>query len=570
MLSYLSTERLNLEIMLSTLIWRKDLKCIRLLGIKAVYKTGGRLQVSLLRSIFRGKKNEQNPKPSVRDDLFFELSSSLEENKKNIEKLFQRCDDLSKRDFTIDNNRKAFAFYFGNLSSSEQINRFILEQFMNLSSEDIRSLSSAKKILNRLIPVHTVKSTDNVKELLDAVYGGECAVLLDGMKEVLLFGTQESKGRKIADPPIEVSAIGPQESFVEDIELNTALLRRRMKTSKMKMVRFVKGRITKNNIMIAYIEGIVKSKLVDELEKRIGRIDTDGIIDTGHLRRFIGDNQYTPFPLDILTERPDRCVNHLLEGRIVLLVDGSPFALIYPSVFIDILKTADEAYINYYQAMFLRIVRILALFISTFGSAVYVALTVFNPGMIPTQLLITIASSRAGIPFPAIMEAFIMELTFEMLREANVRIPKPIGPAIGIVGGLVIGQSVVNAGIASQAMIIVVALTSISSFAVPGYTTNNTLRLIRFPFMLIASILGIYGIISLFIVVLTHMVSLRSLGVPYLSPLTPMNFKDILNTFLHGPATLQIYRPSFLEIENPVHTSRKDIQNTAKMKGDTK
>jgi hypothetical protein len=441
---------------------------------------------------------------------------------------------------------------------------------MHLEPEDIRSLNYADKILNKLIPVHSVKTTNQAKEILMSIYGGDCAVLIDGLKEALLFNTREIKGRSVGDPIIEVSAIGPQEAFVESVETNIGLLRSRIKTSKLKMVSFDKGRITKSKIILSYLDGIVKDNLVTELEDRIARIDTDGFIDTGHLRRFINDSKYTPFPTEIMTERPDRCVNHLLEGRIAILLDGSPFALIYPAVFIDILKTADEAYMNYYLAIFLRLVRTVALLISTFGSALYVALTVFNPGMIPTQLLITIASSRAGIPFPAIMEAFMMEFTFEILREANVRIPKPIGPAISIVGGLVIGQSVVQAGIASQAMIIVVALTSISSFAVPGYTTNNALRLLRFPFMFVASILGVYGFISLLIIILTHMVSLRSLGVPYMAPLAPINLKDIQNVLLHGPVSLQIRRPSFLEPEDPVHTARDSDQKKPVKKGGSK
>jgi len=361
---------------------------------------------------------------------------------------------------------------------------------------------------------------------------------------------------------IEVSAIGPQEGFVEDLYLNLALVRKRIKTSKFKIEYLTKGRITKNTFAIMYIEGIANPIFVKELKERINRIDTDGFIDSGHLRRFLSDNKFTPFPQEIITERPDRCVNHLLEGRVVVMLDGSAFALIYPSVFIDIIKSADEAYMSYYMAMFLLILRFVAFLISTFGAALYIALTVFNPGMIPTQLLITIASSRAGVPFPAFLEAFIMEFTFEILREANIRIPKPIGPSISIVGGLVIGQSVVQAGIVSQAMIIVVALTAISSFAVPGYTTNPALRLIRFPFMLAASFLGMYGIISLFVVLLIHMASLRSVGVPYLSPVAPLSIKDIQNMLLHGSPKCQVYRPSFLEPLNPVHTSPESSKKT--------
>lgn len=524
--------------------------------------------MSLLKR-FLNKKGMPDEVTDIRIDSseLFDLSSSLEENRKNISKLFIKCDDFFIRDFKIDQTKKAFACYLDSISSSEQINRFVLEKLMFIQSNEGISLSKTKKILDKYIPVNGVKSTDDIKEVLMGIYNGNCIVLIDGLREAIIVNVRESKGRQVTEPQIEVSAIGPQEGFVEDVHLNLTLIRKRIKTAKLKIERTILGRISKSTIIIAYMDGTVKQNLVDEIKSRIKRIDTDGLIDSGHIRRFINENKYTPFPQEILTERPDRCVNYLLEGRIVVLLDGSPFALIYPSVFIDIIKTADEAYINYYMAMFLRMLRVSALALSTLGSSLYIALTVFNPGMIPTQLLITIVSSRANIPFPAIVEALLMELTFELLREANIRIPKPIGPSISIVGGLVIGQSVVDAGIASQAMIIVVALTSITSFAVPGYTTNSALRYLRFPFILAASFLGIYGIISLLVFLLAHMASLRSLGVPYLSPLAPLNLKDIYNTLFHAPASSQIYRPSFLETQNPVHTSKSGKHIIPKKKG---
>lgn len=508
-----------------------------------------------LRRVFSEKDRK------IDKDGLFALSPSLDKNKQNIENLFDRCDDFVSRDFTVTRNRRACVYYFDSMVSSENISRFILEKLME-PDVDLGILKNAEKIKNKFLASHDVKITDNTEELLKGLYDGDCVVLVDGVAKALIVNVRTSKGRAVGDPLIEVSAIGPQEGFVEDIHLNLALLRKRIKTSKYKIEFSTKGRITKNTFAIMYIEGIANPKFVDELKRRIDRIDTDGFIDTGHLRRFISDNKFTPFPQEIITERPDRCVNHLLEGRVVVMMDGSAFALIYPSVFIDLIKSADEAYMSYYMAMFLLFLRFIALLISTFGAALYIALTVFNPGMIPTQLLITIASSRAGVPFPAFLEAFIMEFTFEILREANIRIPKPIGPSISIVGGLVIGESVVQAGIVSQAMIIVVALTAISSFAVPGYTTNPALRLIRFPFMIAASFLGMYGIISLLVVLMIHMVSLRSVGVPYLSPIAPLDLKDIQNTLLHGPTKYQTHRPSFLETLNPVHTTRESSKNS--------
>ncbi|MDI9483520.1 MAG: spore germination protein [Bacillota bacterium] len=502
-------------------------------------------------------KKDKRFEPDI-EDVPLILSGSFEEKIRNITNLFENCYDFSIREFLVEKTLKGCVFFFESLISYENVNRFILKQFMHPCHEKPYSFRNSETILKRFLPVHKAKTVTDTKDFLHAIYSGDCAILVENIKEAIIVSVHKERGRQVGEAIAETTTIGPQEGFVEDISLNYSLLRKRIKTSKFKMEYLQLGRLTKNTIILAYIEGTAKKQLVDRMKKKLSEIDTDGFVDSGHLRRFFQENNYSPFPQEILTERPDRCVSLLLEGRVALLMDGSPFAIIIPAVFIDIIKTADEAYMHYYIAMFIRIIRFTALLISTLSPAVYIALTVFHPGMIPTQLLITIASSRAGIPFPAIAEALIMEMVFELIREASVRIPKPIGPSISIVGGLVIGQSVVEAGIASQAMIIVVALTSITAFAVPGYATNNTLRILRFPFMIAASISGIFGIISLLLIILIHMVSRRSFGIPYLAPFGPLNVKDIINSFLHGPVSAQTERPSYLETGNIVHTKFKN------------
>ncbi|EJW15184.1 GerA spore germination protein [Paenibacillus alvei DSM 29] len=294
-----------------------------------------------------------------------------------------------------------------------------------------------------------------------------------------------------------------------------------------------------------YIEGIVEDSILDEVRKRVSRIEIDAVLDSGFIEEFIEDAPFSPFPTVQNTERPDVVLSSLLEGKIGIIVNGSPFVLIVPMTFWSALQAAEDYYEHFIYSTAIRWLRFTLLFISILLPSLYVAATTFHPELVPAELLLSIAAAREGVPFPAVVEALLMEFMFEALREAGIRLPKPIGSAVSMVGALVIGESAVNAGIVAAPLVIVVAFTGIASFSIPRYNVGLAFRLVRFPLLILAGALGLYGIGLGLIVLLIHLVNLRSFGVPYLTPVSPEipgNSKDI---FIRAPRWAMRDRPFF-------------------------
>jgi spore germination protein KA len=346
--------------------------------------------------------------------------------------------------------------------------------------------------------------------------------------------------------------------FIEEISINTSLLRRIIKTPKLKMERFIIGTLSQTEVVVSYIEGIADAGILSEIRERLNRIDTDVIIDSGFLEGFIEDNPFSIFPQITNTERPDTSAAALAEGRFVILVDGTPFVLIVPTTFSYFLVAAEDYYDRFYFATFVRMLRYFAFALALFGPAVYIGITTFHPEMIPTSLFISIAVSRADVPFPALAEAMLMEVTFELMREASARLPTIIGQSLSIVGALVIGQTAVQAGLVSSALIIVVAVTGIASFSIPKFHIARAVRLLRFPMMLLAATMGLYGIIMGVLMLMIHMASIRSFGVPFLSPLAPINIEGWKDVFIRFPFWAMNKRPVFIQ-QNNVTRTKKDL-----------
>jgi spore germination protein KA len=299
-----------------------------------------------------------------------------------------------------------------------------------------------------------------------------------------------------------------------------------------------------------YLNGVASEAIVNEVKTRLLRINIDGILESGYIEELIEDNPRSPFPQIDHSERPDKVSAAILEGRVAIVVDNTPFVLIVPTVFLQYIQSPEDYYERYLIGSLTRLVRVASYFISIIFPALYIALTSFHQEMIPTPLALSIAASREGVPFPSIGEAFLMEATFEILREAGLRLPKQAGQAVSIVGGLVIGQAAVQAGIVSQAMVIVVALTGISSFAIPAYNAAAAGRLIRFPLMLMASVLGLPGILAGLTIILIHLSSLRSFGVNFLDPFTSPNEAQLKDTIVRVPWWGMFHLPGNIAEEN--------------------
>ncbi len=483
------------------------------------------------------------------------LEETLEENLIYIESIFDKISDLVIKEFSIGNSINTVLIYIDDLVNKADITDNILRPLMITSfneefEDDILNYGLEELVKRKIINLGDVRTVIDFKSIVEDILEGYGILLFEGVNKAISLNIQEKKGRSVETPEIETVVRGPKEAFVENINTNLGLIRKKIKTSNLKFERFKLGRVSKTDVVISYIEGIVDHKLVKEVKARIAEIDIDSIAESGTLEQLIEDNPFSPFPQIISTERADRAVDSLNKGRVVILVDGTPFILITPSVFVDFLQASEDYYNRFLFPTAIRLLRFIAFWIALLAPSIYVAITTFHQEMIPTSLLINIAASRAGVPFPAIVEATLMEISFEALREAGLRLPMPVGQAVSIVGALIVGEAAVQAGIVSQAMVIVVALTGIASFTVPSYAMGLGVRVFRFPIMFLAGTWGMFGITFAVLALLIHLSNLRSFGVPYLSPLVPINWSGLRDSIIKVPEWARNSRSPFIVKRN--------------------
>ncbi|KAB3540959.1 spore germination protein [Alkaliphilus pronyensis] len=469
---------------------------------------------------------------------------SIEMNIKTIKEILKDCDDIVYREVEVgvENNVKAAIIYTDGMIDRNLLNNYILNNIMLTvrmtppSPEDIKK-QIASHLKDHSLAVSEMKEVETIDEGVTSILSGDTVLLIDNYDKLIIVASKGWQARGVSEPVTEIVIRGPRDGFVETFRVNTALIRRRVRDPKLKLKAQQVGVRSKTDMAIIYIEDIVNKKILKEVEERIKTIDMDAILDSGYIEQLIEDNWLSPFPQIQNTERPDVAVAALYEGRIVILVDNSPFALIAPTTLNAMLQSAEDYYERWNIATAVRLLRYLAAIISLLLPSLYVAITSFHPQMIPTKLALSIATTRQGVPFPAIVEALIMETTIELLREAGVRLPGPIGATIGIVGGLVIGQAAVEAGIVSPLMVIVVAVTAISSFAIPSYNVAIGFRLLRFGFIFAAGSFGLYGISLAKLLLLSHLCGLKSFGMPYLHPFVTFveDIGDIKDTVIRAP-----------------------------------
>lgn len=410
--------------------------------------------------------------------------------------------------------------------------------------------------LEQVLTAVYVQRLFTLEDTMKSIADGYMVVLIQGSCEGVAVDVTAWEGRPIQKPELEPGVLGPQEAFTESLEKNLGLLRRRLRTSDLKMESLRIGNLTQAPVSISYLQGIVKPELVAEVRRRLSQIQVDGTLDVNYISEMTRDAIRSPYPTDQITERPDRAVAGLVQGRIAILLDGSPFALLVPALFVHFLNSSEDYYGSYTISLPVRVLRHLTFWASLLLPALYVALLSYHQEMLPTALLIRLAATHEGIPFPAVIEAFIMVITFEALREAGIRLPKAVGQSVSIVGALVIGDAAVNAGIVSPGMVIGVALTGVASFAIPSYSIGLTNRILQFPFMILAGFFGLYGITVGLLILLTHLVSIRSYGVPYLFPLAPFDWQTIRRDVFARAAWWNMrQRPQTLETPNPIRNA---------------
>lgn len=460
------------------------------------------------------------------------------------------CSDIVFRNFKIGNTRQALLVFVEGLIDNELLNENIVKPLLyyrqQIPLSDEKAEASIGDFLERqVISSAQVIQVCTLQEILTGILSGDAIVLIDGSEVGLVISVKKWEKRSISAPVVEPVIRGPQEAFIETLRTNTSMIRRRLKTPQLKMKMLQVGRLSQTNVVITYLEGIANTALIAEVEKRINSIDVDAILESGNIEELIEDNSFSLFPQLSYTERPDKLVSCLLEGQVGIMVDNTPFALIAPQSFFQMIQAPDDYYERFIGSSLIRLVRYAFLFVALLLPSSYIAVSTFHQGMIPTTLLFSMAASRENIPFPAFVEAMIMEIFFEGLREAGVRLPRPVGQTVSIVGALVIGQAAIQAGIVSAPMVITVSITGIASFAIPRFNQAIAIRVLRFVLMTLAATLGLYGVFMGFLAILIHMASLRSFGVPYLSPVAPLELSSLKDVFIRVPWWDMLTRPNF-------------------------
>lgn len=494
------------------------------------------------------------------------LSEKLDDNAANLHLLLEHCSDAVFKEFTFGPKRqtRGLAIFFDGLVDKTEIEFHLIKSLVSELKENCDDPNSKhtdiiKQIKDSVVSIAEIKPVENLGDVCHHIGSGDTVILIDGSSRGLVAGTRSWKGRSVESPENEVVVRGPKEAFTETMRFNTAMLRRRIKSTNFKIESLVLGRITKTDVVICYIDSIASTELVAEVKKRLSKIDIDGVLDTGYLEEFLEDNHFTIFPQVEYTEKPDRVCGHLLEGQVCIMVDGSPIALIVPTTFPRFWISSEDYYERYIPASLIRILRFSSLFIALLLPSLFVATITYHQEMIPPPLYQTIAATREGVPFPAFVEALMLEITFELLREAGVRLPHAIGPAISIVGALIIGDAAVKAGLVSTPMVVVIAFTGIASFIVPSYNAGIAIRIARFGFLFVAGFMGLFGIVITLLLLLIHMASLRSFGLSYLSPIAPFNKREMTDILVRRPWYLTIFRPSMKGMENEIRQTKKDL-----------
>lgn len=475
---------------------------------------------------FRSSGPNDGLKRGIEEEKLHEqFTFSLERNESILMDIFRNCGDLVRMKMLLNDNAECLIVYIESLIDKKMLEDYVLVPLQS----------------NLLLPAGQISQNDNeaasssVSAIVKRILDSEVAILHSDSNRFITISCRADSSRSIGEPTSEQVIRGPKDGFIEQLSANVSLIRARLKTSALKIEYVTVGELTHTKIAIAYLKGIALDSLVDEVKRRIEPIRLNGILDSGYIEELIEDQPFSPFPQVHSTERPDVASAELLEGKIAILVDQSPFVLIVPMTFWTGLQASEDYYIRWPIATFIRWIRFLFINLAIFAPPLYVAVTTFHQEMIPPNLVLSIAASREAVPFPALIEALLMEIIFEALREAGIRLPKQIGQAISIVGGLVIGQAAVQAGLISAPVVIIVSLTGISAFTIPRYSFANGIRLIRFPMLFLAGTLGLYGIVLGFLCVMLHITSLRSFGVLYFSPATPFRWAAVKDVFFRMP-----------------------------------
>ncbi|WP_040949056.1 spore germination protein [Gorillibacterium massiliense] len=448
------------------------------------------------------------------------LTGRLPEDISELKTRMGESPDFIVRELVLVSQQHMAIFYVDGMVDKPALQDSILHPLLHRIAEDNVTLTLLQE---SILDTGEINLVDSYPNALDQIVAGDVLLLLEGSASGLLVAIPGWKDRSIEESKTQSLVRGPQDAFTETLRTNTTMIRRRIRDTRLRLTNFKIGKITKTSVTVMYLEGCADATLIANLTTQLNQIKVDRIIEGQYLEEILllDMKPLTIFPRIYNTDRPDVIASGIMEGKIAILTDGTPFVLMLPALFTDFIQSAEDYYQTAVYGSLLRLLRYMSLFIGLLAPSIYIALTTFHQDMLPTQLLLSLAAQREGIPFPAFIEAMLMEITFEILREAGIRMPRAVGSAVSIVGTIVIGQAAVDASIVSPAMVIIVSITAIASFIIPAYTMSVPVRLLRFFFMGMAAILGVYGLTIGFIILTVHLCSLQSFGIPYMKPVAP-------------------------------------------------
>ena len=441
--------------------------------------------------------------------------------------------DLIARPFYLDSEMKlqACAFYFNAVVDDKKLNEHVFKPLMMHSggweSGEFNNTDRVDLIVRTSISLGQLRKTDSFSVMTHSIFDGMLVLIFESIQEAVIIDIHGGQLRSIEEPPGEKAIRGPREGFIENLDTNIAMVRRHLRTPRLVIKKTIVGKRTRTPVAVLYIDDIVDHSLLDQLNERLNRIDIDGILNSGNIIQNIEDKPYSPFPQIWTSERPDKTIAELLEGRIAVMVDGTPTAIFLPALFVEFFQASEDYLERTYIGSFLRSVRFLAFFIAISLPALYIALISFTPELLPANLVVSLAQARKEVPFPVLIEVLIQEFIIQAVIESGLRLPGPVGQTAGVVAGIILGQAAISAKLATPAVIIIIAITTICTFALPSGPLVQATRILRLPLIFITAIFGLFGFSLGWLFMLTHLCSLESLGVPYFAPFAPMHYADL-------------------------------------------
>ena len=488
------------------------------------------------------------------------VSANLRENEKYLRSRLENCSDILIRPMRLGDKHKVDCLMVyievavSNMMLDDSALGKMINHFWEISPEDIQEF-----VRHNSLGIADVKKLENLDESIDAMLAGNAVFFIDGYDKAMKISSKGYPSTGVMEAESEKVLRGSREGFSDSVKSNSALVRKRLRDTRLKVEEYKIGVRSHTLTQVLYMDDLVHEGLLEEVKERLEEFQIDGILDSGMLEQLTEDVWYSPFPQYQTTERPDRAVQEILKGKVVILCDNSPEALILPGNFSSFMESSEDWYHRFEMASFLRILRYLAVIMATVLPGLYLAVIRFHTQILPSALILSFAEAREGVPFSSVVELIFLELAFELIREAGVRVPGSLGNAIGIVGGLVIGQAAVEANLVSPIVVMIVALTALGSMTVPNEEFAAAFRLVKYGFLILGGYLGIYGIVLGVYLVIGHLAGLISFGIPYLVPFIKKEQKGSRGEgVLRVPLRKRVLRPLYAREEQKIRLMRKE------------